>query len=123
MPIDEPHGTWFRRLLLGTLIELVQEAEVPIAISSIQIAFHPDSAFRVPRFNNYMRFRGEAQATVSSPVSSESMTALQGGLRRVWPGVLSTVVVPGDQLTSTKNETSAEVAGDLITIAFDLIAD
>lgn len=124
MPIEEPLRTWFRRLLLGTLVEVVQAAGVPVSLSSVTIDFHGDSAFEVPRLNNYMRFKGQVLGTVDGEIPAGGMAHLEAQLRRVRPDLLGVVILPiGDRLTSTGNDTSATVSGGRLTIRFDLVAD
>jgi hypothetical protein len=122
MPADTPLWTQFRRLLLGTLIEVLQAANADVDLRSVAIEFDQGSEFRVPRLNNYMRFVGSVEARLDTPLAD--IAVLRAQLDDVWPSILSVVVMPvGDKLTSTRNQTSADVAGDKLVIRFDMVAD
>lgn len=114
----------FRRLLLGTVIEGLLESGVEVAFPSIQISFTDQSAFRVPRLDNYMRFHGELTATLLRPLEPASARALESRLKRAWPELLAVVDIPiGDRLTNDRNEVHVTVAGDRLKVSFDLEAD
>ena len=67
MPSTELLWSQFRRLLLGTVAEAMLAESVPVDFRSIRIVFDDDSAFRVPRFDNYMRFKGHLEARLVAP--------------------------------------------------------
>ncbi len=124
MPIEEPLRTWFRRLLLGTLVEVVQAAGVPVSLSSVTIDFHGDSAFEVPRLNNYMRFKGQVTCTLTRPMDARALRVLEDKLDDAWPDLLKVVDIPiGDRLTQEKNHVSARQEGNRLVVSFDLEAD
>lgn len=122
---SDPKWIQFRRLLLGTVVESLLDAQIAVDFRSIQIAFDPESDFRVPRFDNYMRFKGMLEAKLTEAVSDSQHDRLQRGLQRVWPQLLEAVEVPvGDKLTSEKNEVRVALEGERrITVRFDLEAD
>ena len=122
---NDPRWTQFRRLLLGTVVESLLEAKIAVEFASIQIAFDPASEFRVPRLDNYMRFKGSVTATVSRAPDPASTRALADHLRQVWPVLLSAVDVPvGDRLTSERNEIEVRwIEPNRLEVLFDLEAD
>lgn len=114
----------FRRLLLGTVVELLLEEGLPLDFRSIRIDFHRESEFRVPRLDNYMRFKGEVEGRLVEPLPSGQPARLLGRLRAVWPELLAVVDLPvGDRLTEEKNQVEVRVEGDRFTLRFDLVAD
>ena len=64
----EHQWTQFRRLLLGTVLEVLLEQGAALDATTLSIAFDPRSRFQVPRFDNYMRFSGSFQADVLAPL-------------------------------------------------------
>lgn len=120
-------ATWdqFRRLLLGTVLELLLEERVPVDFGSLQVRFDEQrSAFQVPRLNNYMRFVGGLSGRLSAPVGAELGPRLRARLLRAWPDLLACVKIPiGDRLDLTKNDIQVSVSGDRFELSFDLEAD
>ncbi|HJN74632.1 MAG TPA: hypothetical protein QGF58_11925 [Myxococcota bacterium] len=115
---------FFRRLLLGTVVEVLLEHGVAVDFSSISIDFHDDSAFRVPRLNNYMRFHGQLTATVIGELDDRARRGIESSLRRTWPELLKVVDIPiGDRLTEDRNQVRVELVGQRMTVSFDLEAD
>lgn len=114
----------FRRLLLGTVIEALLEERVPLDFASLSIVFDPDSEFKVPRLDNYMRFKGRVTARLGGTIEEEPRRRLERRLASTWPELLTTLDIPvGDRLASTRNDLFVAVQGDTITIRFDLEAD
>ncbi len=117
----------FRRLLLGTVIEYLLEEGVQVEFSSIRIEFHDESAFKVPRLDNYMRFKGALSAELRAPVGDDTLRRLERVMRSAWPSLLKVVDIPiGDRLTLDKNHLRAMVHGDapgVLEVAFDFEAD
>ena len=64
----------FRRLLLGTVVEVLLEQQTRLEFTTVRIAFDEQSAFQVPRFNNYMRFVGALEAELIDPLSEPRRT-------------------------------------------------
>lgn len=121
---DTPLWRQFRRLLLGSVVEGMLEAGVAVDFASIRIRFDDDSVFRVPRLDNYMRFVGVLTATVREPPSPGALDRLRSALRGVWPELLSVLDLPiGDALTTERSHIDVALAGDALTIRFDLSAD
>ena len=118
----------FRRLLLGTVVEVLLEQETRLEFTTVRIAFDEQSAFQVPRFNNYMRFVGALEADLIDPLSEARRRAAEQAMQQCWMDLLKSIELPvGDRLTNEKAEVSISVtdgpgAGRL-RVAFDLIAD
>ena len=116
--------TQFRRLLLGTVVEVFQEHGIQTDVATLELAFHDQSEFKVPRLNNYMRFKGHVNAPLDAPVAPSAQAALRRELLRVWPELLRVVKIPvGDRLESERNEVKVSVVSDTLRVEFDLIAD
>lgn len=114
----------FRRLLLGTVVEALLERGTAVDFSSIHIAFSDDSVFRVPRIDNYMRFKGELTANVTSQVKPGDDAGLRSALAQAWPSILKVVDIPiGDRLTVDKNQLDVRLDDGELHVAFDLVAD
>lgn len=114
----------FRRLLLGTVIELLLEEGLPLDFRSIRIDFHDESEFRVPRLDNFMRFKGEVEAALTEPPPAGVEQRLSARLKKVWPELLSVVDLPvGDRLTEDRNEVVVKVEANRVSVRFDLVAD
>lgn len=115
---------FFRRLLLGTVVEVLLEHGVTVDFASIAIDFHDTSAFKVPRLDNYMRFHGHLTATVTGELPDASRRAVERSLRATWPELLKVVDIPiGDRLTEERNQVRVELIGRRLTVHFDLEAD
>jgi hypothetical protein len=114
----------FRRLLLGTVVECLLRTRVEVAFSSIWIAFDPESDFRVPRFDNYMRFKGTLTATLAAPPDGQALPALRDLLQEAWQDLLSVLDLPiGDRLTAKRTQLDVVASDDQLRIHFDLEAD
>ena len=115
----------FRRLIFGTVLELLLEEQVPVDFTSVRIQFDEDkSKFEVPRFNNYMRFFGTLEAQLTLPQGPEVAPRVRARLLTAWPDLLKVVKLPiGDSLDLTKNVIGVEIVGSALRISFDLEAD
>ena len=127
-PRTSPMWHQFRRLILGTVVEYLLDHEVKIVFETISITFHSESDFRVPRLNNYMRFKGDLQSKLISEMTPTKVLELERGVRETWPELLKVVDIPiGDRLTSEKNHVKVSTSGQgddrRLLIEFDLIAD
>jgi len=117
----------FRRLLLGTVVEGLLAEQVQIDFSSLRIDFDKDSDFRVPRLNNYMRFKGALKARLLSVPTPQAEAGLEARLLQAWPELLAVVDIPiGDRLTSDRNHIDvvferSDPPG--LRVDFDLVAD
>lgn len=121
---DSPLWRQFRRVLLGAVVESLLEAGVGVDFPTITVHFEDTSAFRVPRFDNYMRFTGVIRARVLAPPSAGALATLQAALRRIWPELLSIIELPiGDTLTNERMVLDVAMVGDVLTVRFDLAAD
>ncbi len=116
--------TQFRRLLLGTMVEIFQDQGISTDVTALELDFHEGSAFKVPRIDNYMRFKGHVRAPLSTPLSETAIASLERELLRVWPDLLQVVKIPiGDRLEKVKNRVRLQVTPEELRIEFDLIAD
>lgn len=121
---ETPLWRQFRRLLLGSVVEGLLDAGVAVDFASIHIRFDDASVFRVPRLDNYMRFVGVLTATVREPPSPAALDRLRVSLRALWPELLSVLDLPiGDALTAERAQIDVALAGDALTVRFDLSAD
>ena len=115
---------FFRRLLLGTVVETLLEHGVAVDFSTIAIDFHDTSAFKVPRLDNYMRFHGQLSARVVGPLDEAARRGIEASLRRTWPELLKVVDIPiGDRLEDERNQVRVVMLDDRMTVHFDLEAD
>ena len=119
----------FRRLLLGTVVEILLEEGVQLEFPSLRIAFDGDSEFRVPRLDNYMRFTGSVKAVVLGGLDANSQARVDARLRAVWPEIVKLLEIPvGDRLTEERNQvkltrTAGPDGKSWLEIGFDLVAD
>ena len=118
----------FRRMFLGTLVEVLLETGVRVEFQTIRIAFDPASEFRVPRLNNYMRFKGDLRASLQEAPAPAAVATLRHAMSRAWPDILQVVDIPiGDRLTSERNRIDVTIdqkdGEDILLVEFDLIAD
>lgn len=115
----------FRRLILGTVLELLLEERVPVDFTSIEVRFDDNlSAFHVPRLNNYMRFVGSLEGRLSTAAAPDLVPRVRARLLEAWPELLACVKIPiGDRLDLTRNDIQVSVVGERIAIRFDLEAD
>lgn len=121
--------TVFRRVVLGTVVEALVREGVAVDLPTVEIAFDDDSAFRVPRLDNYMRFKGTFQAAVPAALDAATLERVAEHLRRTWPELLGAIELPvGDKLTAEHGrvhvETEARPDGRAgLRVRFDLAAD
>jgi hypothetical protein len=128
VPYDSTDRQWiqFRRLLLGTVVECLAEAGLAADLATARIEFDRESEFRVPRLDNWMRFKGLFTARTPTRPGARELEALRASLVAQWPVLVSTLdVIPlGDRLTPTRNELIVTTGPDgALRIAFDLEAD
>ena len=120
--------TQFRRLVLGTVVELFVAEKLPLDVATLAIRFDPESRFEVPRLNNYMRFKGEVSGALLANPDLAALARVEAALLRVWPELLTVVDLPiGDRLTAERAAVRIEVdtvAGrSHLRLRFDLEAD
>lgn len=119
----------FRRVVLGTVVEILVEEAVAIDLPSVVITFDRDSEFRVPRIDNFMRFKGTFRASLPGGVDEARLRRVEARLRAVWPELLGTLELPvGDRLTGERADVRAEVEARPdgrpgLCVRFDLAAD
>ncbi len=114
----------FRRLLLGTVVEVLLEHDVEVDFKSIEITFDRESKFNVPRLNNYMRFKGSLRARAMNEVPPHTQRALSNSMRSTWPALLKVVDIPiGDRLTPERTHVQVGITESILVVAFDLEAD
>lgn len=120
--------TQFRRLVLGTVVELFVAEKLPLDVATLAIRFDPESRFDVPRLNNYMRFKGEVSGSLHGLPDLAALARVEAALLRVWPELLEVVDLPiGDRLTPEKAAVRITVEADgarsHLRLRFDLEAD
>jgi len=117
----------FRRLLLGTVVEAMLAEDLQVAFASIQIEFDRNSAFHVPRLDNYMRFSGELRADLLAAPAPAVEARLETRLRAAWPELLAVIDIPiGDRLTADRNVIDVVFergTPERLRVRFDLAAD
>jgi hypothetical protein len=115
----------FRRLILGTVLELLLEEQVPVDFTTVQIRFDESrSAFKVPRLDNYMRFVGTLTANLTRPFSASDLPRIQKRLLEAWPDLCGVLKIPvGDRLEPTINRIELRLDGNRLELSFDLEAD
>lgn len=123
-----PEGSvwpWFRRVLLGTVIEGLHEVGVPVDASSIELSFDEDSLFQFPAFNNHLRFIGRVSARLDQPVGQDSLEALKRAFEPAWPALVAELrrfPLP-DRLAVVRNEVTVRADSGRLELVFDLEAD
>lgn len=119
-----PPWAQFRRLLLGSVIELLLEERVALDFQTVRIVFDEKSEFKVPRLDNYMRFSGSLTARLLSPLDETRRASIANRMRKAWPELLTVLDIPvGDRLAETRNDVRVEVRNEIMEIRFDLEAD
>lgn len=121
--------TVFRRVVLGTVVEALVREGVAVDLPSVEIAFDDDSAFHVPRLNNYMRFKGTFRAALPAALDPSTLARVAENLRRTWPELLGAIELPvGDKLTAEHGHVHVEPEDRPdgrpgLRVRFDLAAD
>lgn len=114
--------TQFRRLFTGTVIELLQARG--LWVQRLRVDFSEESRFDVPRFDNYMRFVGEASAELEVPLAPGQLDTIRKDLEAAWPGLVGCLEIPvGDRLTVDRVRVDVREEGNKLRIKFDLVAD
>jgi hypothetical protein len=123
--LSDPRWVQFRRLLLGTVIESLLASKVAVDFPTIRISFDSESDFRVPRLDNYMRFKGKLEARLTAPPAPGTEATLARSLQQAWLSLLGALDLPiGDKLTSDRDDVTVRFeAGDTMVLQFDLEAD
>ena len=123
----DPLFTQFRRLFLGTMLEMLVETGLGARYETLQVTFDERSVFKVPRWDNYMLFVGEATVELTAEPDDRTLARLRAELRRAWPDLVGCIKIPvGDKLTPDRNELEVTLQpGDppRLRIEFDLMAD
>ncbi len=114
----------FRRLLLGTMLEILRDSALDIDLQGLTLGFEPESGFRFLWVDNWMRFKGFVHVPLRKPASEAEVEAVRVRMHAIWPEVLATVgTLPlADHLDSTRHELTV-TAGEALDIRFDLEAD
>lgn len=121
--------TVFRRVVLGTVVEVLVGEAVGVDLPSAVIEFDRESDFRVPRMDNFMRFKGTFRVALTAPIDEARLRRVEARLRATWPELLSVVDLPvGDRLTAEHAvvTAAAEPRADGrpgLRVSFDLAAD
>ena len=123
-----PQGSvwpWFRRVLLGTVIEGLHEVGLSVDASSIELSFDEDSVFQFPAFNNHLRFIGRVSARLDHDVATEQVTALREAFELAWPALVAELrrfPLP-DRLHVVRNQVTVQAKKGRLDLVFDLEAD
>ena len=121
---SDPRWVQFRRLILGTVVDCLREANIDVDVPSIKVSFDDASKFQVPRLDNYMRFKGVFEANVSTAVAPASLDVFRRGVSGAWAALVKTIDIPiGDKLTPDRSDLSISTEGQSLRIQFDLEAD
>lgn len=121
---NSPLWPQFRRLLLGAVVESLVAEGVDVDVPSLTIRFDEESAFRVPRLDNYMRFSGTVAGRLRGEADPTLAIRMQQRLSSIWRELVSAVDIPiGDGLSVVREEVCVEQQGGTISIRFDLSAD
>lgn len=124
-PHSEVH-MWnqFRRLLLGTVADILLEEKIPMDFSTFEIHFDPDSVFKVPRLDNYMRFKGSFSVSIDSTLPPDRLARIEQKLSGAWRELVGVLDIPiGDRLTLESDLIRARNEGSKLVATFDLSAD
>lgn len=115
----------FRRLLVGTVVDVLREEQVHADLAGLAYAFGPETGFRFRWVDNWMRFRGEVRVPLTAPVSAGDADRLRARFARVWPEILAGVgTLPlADPLQSTRDEVRVSADPAELVVAFDFEAD
>lgn len=84
----------FRRLLLGTAVEVFRDAGLRVDTHALELRFHEDSLFRYPAINSEMRFVGSVDALLLEAPSEQAIRELEAQLFGVWPEIVELVRLP-----------------------------
>lgn len=121
---SSPLWPQFKRLLLGAVVESLVAEGVDVDVPSLTIRFDEDSAFRVPRLDNFMRFSGTVAGRLRGDADPALASRMQRRLATIWRDLVSAVDIPiGDGLSVVREEVRVDQQGGTITIRFDLSAD
>jgi hypothetical protein len=121
-----PHDPFvqFRRLLLGTMIEVLRDSSLDLDLSGLEVGFDPESGFRFLWVDNWLRFKGFVRVPLRKPATDEAIALVTQRVQGIWPEVLGTIgTLPlADRLESTRHDVVV-TAGEALEIRFDLEAD
>jgi len=119
--IPAGRAVWFRRLLVGLVVEMLQERGI-VGVW-VEVTFSDDSEFGYPRLDNTLRFLGTA--TLRLPSAAALPGDLQDGLQAAWAALVEQVdVIPfGDRLTVSPSTVEVVAEGTEVVVHFDLRAD
>ena len=114
----------FRRMLLGTMLEILRDSKLDIDLSGLTLGFEPESGFRFLWVDNWLRFKGFVRVPLRKPASDVEVEDLRVRMLAIWPEVLATIgTLPlADRLECTKHEVTV-TAGEALDVRFDLEAD
>lgn len=122
---DDPVFAWFRRLLLGIVVEILREEGVGVDVGQIRLSFDGRSRFRFLWMDNHLRFAGEVRARPTAPMGADTLERVRRGFGRVWPELLAALeALPlADRLEPVRDEVRVLLDGGDLLVAFDLEAD
>lgn len=114
----------FRRLLLGTVVELLRDEGVHADLAALRATFAPETGFRFRWVDNWMRFRGTVTVPLAAPLADGGVERLRARAAEVWPSILQAVgTLPlADPLSSVRQQVDVS-ATDVLVLEFDFEAD
>ena len=127
MQSDSPR-LWaqFRRLLLGTAVELFADVGLRVDTRALELSFEEDrSLFRYPSLHSEMRFVGSVHGFLLEQPDEATLLRFEEALMAVWPEIVELVRLPMlGSMVVVHNEVSVLVEPNRskITVRFDLAA-
>ncbi|MCB9688435.1 MAG: hypothetical protein H6738_20845 [Alphaproteobacteria bacterium] len=122
---DDPVFVWFRRLLLGIVVEILRDEGVGVDVGAIRLSFTDRSRFRFLWVDNHLRFAGEVRARTDAPLDDERLASVRRRFDHVWPELLGALgALPlADRLDPVQQEVRVTVDRGELLVVFDLEAD
>lgn len=115
--------TQFRRLLLGTTVEVLRDIGLHVDTGGLEMGFDDESVFRYPALHSEMRFAGRVRATLLEPTDIATLETLEVEVMKIWPEIVQLVRLPMvGAMDVTSNAVWITVEGSQLEIRFDLAA-
>ncbi|MES2639255.1 MAG: hypothetical protein V4850_07215 [Myxococcota bacterium] len=122
--MNTPLWRLFRRLLLGAVVESILPLDVDLDLHTLELRFDDESAFKMPRLDNFLRFVGTARGKLNTPMTEDVRVRLLTDLCKMWPEIVSVLDMPiGDTLTVDNHHVTVTTTDGWLEIRFDLSAD
>lgn len=122
---DDPVFVWFRRLLLGIVVEILRDEGVGVDVGALRLSFSDRSRFRFLWVDNHLRFAGEVRARTASALDDDRLARVRRRFDQVWPELLAALAaLPlADRLDPVQQEVRVSVDHGELLVVFDLEAD